>query len=42
MISKGRGRSEGVREKKLRRFSENLQRFMEKVRRFLENLRRFF
>ena len=49
MFSKGRGRNEGGREKKLRRFSENLQRFSEKVRRFffflrhfLENLRRFF
>ena len=49
MISKERGRSEGGREKNLRRFTENLQRFTEKVRRFFfflrhfsENLRRFF
>ena len=41
MISKGRGRSEGVREKKLRRFSKNLRENLEKVRRFSDFLPRF-
>ena len=41
MMNKGRGRSEGGREKNLRRFTEKLQRFTEKVRRFFFFLRHF-
>ena len=42
MISKGRGRSEGGREKNLQRFTEKVRRFFFFLRHFLENLRRFF